>query len=298
MEMRAESEQRKILKESVGTLAHFRPEVPQISGIPSGVEGLDDLFFTTGHDERGQLVIKPLGGYPSGSVLQITGVPDSGKSLMVEQFAIKQASMGYSCCFVTVEQPAPFLIAGLRQRALALGVNEQLIEDRIVIIDAASHAPLREDLMALGDTLAYAIKQYRCRSVVIDSVTGLYEAREMQARQIVRFLYHFLKKWRQTALLISQKRSSHEDISAEAAGGYAVGHIVDGTLVLSKREIMSAYDERWYHLPFGSVIRLFRIDGCRVAGHDTRVHTLDISEAGLIKVGPPVTHTKGGQEEA
>ncbi|MBX5448561.1 KaiC domain-containing protein [Thermogemmatispora sp.] len=298
METQAESGQRKVIKESLGTLAHFSQETPIISGVPSGVEGLDDLFFLLTRDEQGQVIVKPLGGYPLGSVLQITGVPDSGKSLMAEQFVLKQAAMGYNCCFVTVEQPAPFLIAGLRQRALALAVDEHLIEERIIIIDAASHAALREDLTALGDTLAYAIKQYRCRSVVIDSVTGLYESREMQARQIVRFLYHFLKKWRQTALLISQKRSGHEDISAEAAGGYAVGHIVDGTIVLFKREIMSPYDERWYRLPFGSVIRLFRIDGCRLAGHDTRVHIVTISEAGLIKIGPAVTQAKGGEEKA
>jgi KaiC/GvpD/RAD55 family RecA-like ATPase len=108
---------------------------------------------------------------------------------------------------------------------------------------------------------------------------------EMMARTIVRQLFNFLKKWHQTGLFVSQKRSGHELISAEAAGGYAVAHIVDGTMVLSKEIIDSQYAERMYGRPLGEVIRLFRIDGCRLSGHDTNTRLLKITETGLVIIG-------------
>ncbi|MCD6549283.1 KaiC domain-containing protein, partial [Candidatus Micrarchaeota archaeon] len=36
----------------------------------------------------------------------------------------------------------------------------------------------------------------------------------------------------------------------------------------------------------GEMIRLIRIDGCRMSGHDTDVHLLEITDTGLVRVGP------------
>jgi KaiC domain protein len=172
-------------------------------GIPSGVDGLDDLFFTT-EIRDSKPTKKPLGGFPSYAVVNITGVPDTGKSLMVEQFAIKQASLGYPVLFVTIESPAPFVAAGLRARAQAMGVDYEAVQDKIVLVDAASYGILHHSLPTLLNTLAHAIKTYNTKSLVVDSVTGLYEAREVMARDVVRTLFNFAKKWRQTALFVSQ----------------------------------------------------------------------------------------------
>ena len=111
----------------------------------------------------------------------------------------------------------------------------------------------------------------------------------MMARSIVRQLYNFMKRWYQTALFVSQKRSGHEELSAEAAGGYAVAHILDGTMVLTKKMISSTYDERLYKRPIGELIRLFRIDGCRLCGHDTDTHVMEITKTGLVRIGPSLT---------
>ncbi len=278
----------RVVEEAISTLKDAGRGAPELRGIPSGVEGLDELFFITRLTTKGPKR-RPLGGVPEGSVMNITGISDTGKSLMVEQFALKQASEGRPVAFVTVETPAAFLAAGLKVRAQAMGIKYDEVEDRLVIIDAASHSPLREELPALFGTLAHAIKTYKVRATVIDSVTGLFEAREMMARQVVRALFNFLKKWYQTALLVSQKRSGHEELSAEAAGGYAVSHIVDGTLVVSKKLISSTYDERLYGLPIGETVRLFRIDGCRMCGHDTSTHLMEITEEGLVRIGPTLS---------
>ncbi len=37
--------------------------------------------------------------------------------------------------------------------------------------------------------------------------------------------------------------------------------------------------------PIGEVIRRFRIDGCRLFGHDIQTSVMAIAETGLVKIG-------------
>ncbi len=277
-----------VIKEGIIVAEAALAQAPPLEGVPTGVEGVDDLFFRV-ETKGGRIHKASLGGIPRYAVMNLTGVSDTGKSLFVEQFACKQASRGEPVAFITVESPAPFVAAGLKLRAAAMGLDFQAFENRIVFIDAASHTALREELPNLLETLAYVIKTYKVRHTIIDSVTGLYEHREMMARAVVRRLFNFMKKWHQTALFVSQKRSGHEELTAEAAGGYAVGHIVDGSIVLAKELISSQYTARIYHRAIGEVVRLFRIDGCRMAGHDTRTHWMEITDTGLVRVLQPVS---------
>ncbi len=275
------------LLESIATAAALKEKRVDLKGTPTGVNGLDALFFSS-QIKDGKVEIQPLGGYPERSVVHLTGISDTGKSLMAEQFAVRQAAEGQPVVFVTVESPAPFIVTGLQERAAAMGYDFKTLEDKIILIDAASYGSLRENLPVLFDTLAHAYKTYHAHRTVIDSITGLYEAREMMARQVVRQLFNFMKKWYQTAVFVSQKRSGHEELTAEAAGGFAVSHIVDCTVVVAKHLINSQYDQRLYQRPIGEVVRLLRIDGCRMCGHDTQTHILTITPTGLVTVGPPL----------
>ncbi len=286
--MEKEQEKPRVVEEGIWIAGEAVKKAPKLRGVPTGVEGLDDLFFHT-EIRDGKVVKRSLGGIPEYAVVNLTGVSDTGKSLMAEQYTVKQAQRGDVVAFITVESPAPFVTMGLKERATAMGVDFEEIQDRIVIIDAASHTSLRENIPNLLATLAHAIKTYKVRHTVIDSVTGLYEAKEMLARTVVRQLFNFMKKWYQTAIFVSQKRSGHEELSAEAAGGYAVSHIVDCTMVLAKELIMTKSQANLYGRSIGDIVRLFRIDGCRLCGHDTRTHYLEIKDTGLVVIGEPVT---------
>ncbi len=272
-----------VIKESIFIGSEALKKAPEIVGVPTGIEGLDDLFFTV-KEKNGKLQQVSLGGIPKYSVFNVTGVSDTGKSLLVEQFAVEQARKGSKVAFITVETPANFVIASIKYRALAMGYDFDEFEDNIILIDAASNSRLRENIPDLLATLAYAIKEYKISFTIIDSITGLFENKEMMARSIVRRIFNFMKKWYQTALFVSQKRSGHEELSAEAAGGYAVGHIVDGTMVLAKELIASQYAARMYKAKLGEIVRLFRIDGCRMSGHDTKTHYMEITETGIVRV--------------
>lgn len=276
-----------IVEESIIVGSEAIKKAPAIKGVETGVEGVDELFFIV-EGRKGEFRKKPLGGIPEYSVLNITGVSDTGKSIFVEQFAVRQASLGYPVAFVTVESPANFTAKSLEVRANAMGIDFKEISERIILIDAASYSTLRENTPDLLATLAYAIRNYRVKRVVIDSVTGLFENREMQARTVVRRLFNFMKKWGQTALFVSQKRSGHEELTAEAAGGYAVGHIVDGTIVFAKELVNSASKAKLYGCTIGETVRLFRIDGCRLCGHDTKTRLMEITDEGLIRVLSPI----------
>ena len=277
-----------VIEEAVFSGGEALKKAPKLFPVPTGIEGLDNLFFTT--ESRGKKVIKKaLGGIPAYCVFNITGASDTGKTLFVEQFTIKQASRGKRVAFITVETPASFVSLSLKERAKAMGEDFEEIEDNIVLIDAASFSSLRENIPNLLKTLAFSIKNYDIEFTIIDSITGLFEHKEMAARMIVRQIFNFLKKWYQTALLVSQKRSAHEELTAEAAGGYAVGHIVDGTIVMAKELIMSWYQAKTFKKNLGEVVRLFRIDGCRMCGHDTKTYFMEITETGLVKITKPLT---------
>ncbi len=288
--------QPQIMKDNVYILGEAIKKAPELKGVSTGVKGLDELFFKV-EWENGKPVKKSLGGIPEYAVVNLTGMPDTGKSLIAEQFTVKQASLGQKVCFVTVESPAAFVAAGLKQRATAMGIDFEEIEDNIILIDAASNSRLRDDIPTMLDTLAYVYRTYHCHRTVIDSITGLYEAKEMLARSIVRAFFNFMKKWYQTAIFVSQKRSGHDELSAEAAGGYAVGHIVDCTMVLSKEILLSPSRARAFKKELGDILRLFRIDGCRLCGHDTRLHFMEITELGLVEIKEPlVEYLRGGRK--
>ncbi len=281
-------------EELVYELGELRDKAPKLFGIPTGTR-IDEMFYTVEYDEKkGEFVKKPLGGIPHLSVINVTGVPDTGKSLLAEQFAVYQAARNYPVLFITVESPANFLYTALKQKAQVMGLDFENVERNIIVIDASQDAELRENMGALLDTMAYAIKKKNTKNVVIDSVTGLYEHREVLARQIVRQLFNFLKKWNQTALLVSQKRSSQSSETAEAAGGLAVAHIVDGTIVMDKEVITSKWAASLYGRKIGEVVRTIRIDGCRLAPHDTRTYLFEITDTGLIDIKGPLGEIKGG----
>lgn len=274
----------KRVQRAVHLLKELEGKAPRIFGIPTGTK-LDEMFFISEIDEKtGKPIKKVLGGIPYRSVINVVGVPDTGKSVLAEQFAAYQAGNGYRILFITSESPAEFLYNSIKQKCIGLGINFEEVDKNIVVIDASKETDVRENVFSLIKTIEYAVEKYKTTITVIDSITGFYEHREMLARQIVRRVFNALKKLNQTAMLVSQKRSSQGSETAEAAGGLAVAHILDGTIVLDKKVIESRWDERLYGLPIGEVIRTIRIDGCRLAGHDKDVWVMDINELGLIEI--------------
>jgi KaiC domain protein len=255
----------------------------ELEPVPTGTK-IDRMFWILkkGPDRKARK--EPLGGIPKYSILNLVGIPDTGKSLFAQQFVIETAKKS-PVLFVTTESPAEFVYSSLVDKCKTLGVSENLVDKSVVFIDAASNYSLRENTKSLLETMKDAIYSYKCRITIIDSITGLFESKEFAARQVVRAVYTLLKKMKQTALVISQKRGQQETSSFEAAGGFAVAHILDGSIVFDKILISSRWDEKYYGLPLGSLIRTVRIDGCRMCAHDTNTYVFKINDHGVIEIG-------------
>ncbi len=269
---------------------------PKIKGISTGIKELDNMFYIFDYAEE-KPKPKSLCGIPQYSVINVTGVSDTGKSIVGEQFAVTQAGREENTLFITVEAPAEFLYSALVSKAIAMSIDKAKVEECIYILDLSRNFNLRGNINNLIKTLETAIISQDIKHIVIDSVTGLYESKEMFARDIVRTLYNFLKIHKITTIMIAQKRSGHEYLSAEAAGGFAVSHIVDGTIVLSKQIITNKFESSTFKKPIGDVVRLIRIDGCRMCAHDNKTYVFEITPEGLIKILYPLSKiTEGGEK--
>lgn len=64
---------------------------------------------------------------------------------------------------------------------------------------------------------------------------------------------------------------------------------LDGLFFLPRRHRKRVVAE-----PLGGLVRPFRIEGCRLAGHDTRTHLMDITPTGLGRIGPALDELAGG----
>ncbi|RME79491.1 MAG: KaiC domain-containing protein [Methanobacteriota archaeon] len=285
-----------LMKQYIYSLNELSDKAPKMFGIKTGTK-LDNMFFTY-DEEDGRVVKKTLYGLPYLGVLNIVGSPDTGKSLFAYQFAVFQASIGYKVVILTTETPASFLYNTIRERCLIMSKDFEEVARNIVVVDLAQEDSVRENINEVISLLERAINKHNATITIIDSVTGLYEHKELNARRVLRAIYNFLKARKQTALITSQKRSSKDSSTVEAAGGLGVAHIVDGSIVLDKRIINTKYEEGIYGMPIGSVMRTLRIDGCRLAGHDQRTHILKISDTGVIDVGEELSeYLKANRKE-
>jgi len=195
-----------------------------------------------------------------GSFVNITGAPDTGKSLLAKHIALYRSQFE-RVLYITTELPVPFLMKSLEH--LVSHYPEADI-DNFFVVDATY-----PDIDKLLQTLAS--EKIFPRTVIIDSITGFYEDAENRARKVVRRLYNFFKasKMPATVFAISQKRSSHEEGSEESAGGLAVAHIADTNIVMSKMLVEKEWQIRKFGVAEGEVIRFIRVSGSRFSMHRT-----------------------------
>ncbi len=248
------------------------------------MENLGKLFFFATQGEDGKPVLKPLGGFPKGAVINLGGTSDTGKSLLAEQFTVENA-LSRRVVFVTTESPKENLIASIKRISLVRGIPLEEIENKVIIVDLSKGANL--DYRSILPRLSLLIEKAKAEILVIDSLTAFFEDREMMARSVTRAIYRFAKERKLTTLLISQKRED-SPFSARTAGGLAIGHIVDCNIVLSKLVITTPYERNLYGKEIGEVVRTLRIDGCRMCGHSSRTFIIEIDRYGILKVVGPL----------
>jgi len=232
---------------------------------------------------------KPIEGIPFGSNSILTGLPNSGKSLLIEEIALRVANSGKKVCFVTSEEawktetPRFDLESRFRERAKILGLNWETISKNLSVIDTVTFAELRE-WNAFVSTYRNLVENEGIDLVLVDSMTLLEDVRG-QIKYRVLELMRYNQIHGITSILVNQRAIEESDTLA-MAGGISLSHIVDTVFVLDYKKISSWDGTLKMDIPSakqGAIMNFFRILKCRLCRFNAHYLGYEITKDGFVK---------------
>lgn len=245
-------------------------------GHPTGTL-LDELFLD--HENN------PIGGVPKTAQMAVTGLAGSGKSILIAEIALKSAVAGHKTLLVTSEDvfstksPRFDLQSRLITKAEILELDWPTIQENLFVLDAVSNSDLRH-WSTFAETYRYACQKYGITLSLIDSVTML-EDKRGQLKYKVMELCRYNQDNGITALMVNQRTKETWD-AYEMAGGHAIAHAVDGTILVDYG--------RTYHPDQvaqlgkrGSSVRMVRVMDCRLCGFNRDRIPVEISNQGFLR---------------
>lgn len=248
-------------------------------GIETGTI-LDNKFI----DENEQ-VIK---GVPACTSTIVTGIPNTGKSLLFEEIALKLASKGVKVAYITSEEiwrsnnQRLDLESRMIERSRKLGLNWLAISQNLFVLDAVEHAELRQ-----WDNFVNAYKsliEVRNTTVsLIDSLSMLEDSRGQLKNRLLQLTRYGQKKG-VTTFLISQRNIDETDGYA-LAGGLALSHIVDTVIAFDNKKVWTADAQLKQDTGAkqGDIINFMHILKSRVCQFKANYFKYDITKDGLVK---------------
>ena len=260
-------------------------------GFPTGT--FIDCFFLT-------LEGKPLKGIPICGQFAIVGLPGAGKSILVEEIAIRVAALGRKVLFVTAEDtwksPTPRfdLQSRLKQKADILGLDWNRIRENLFILDTVAYPELRE-WNTFAETYRYAAEKEKIELAIIDSVTVL-EAYRGALKYRVMELARYNQIHGITALYVNQRSSENWD-SYDMAGGIGLAHNLDGTIIVDYGRVYWQDQQLDLAASRGEFVRIARVLDCRMCNFERRRIKIDITSDGFLKALEPIPKPEGKLSE-
>lgn len=246
-------------------------------GFPTGTF-IDNFFLTPDG--------KPLGGVPICGQFAITGLPGAGKSILVEEIAVKVAASGRKVLFATAEDtwksatPRFDLQSRLKQKADILGLDWSKIRENLFVLDTVAYPELR-DWNTFAETYRYVAEKEKIELALIDSVTVL-EAYRGALKYRVMELARYNQVNGITALYVNQRSSEVWD-TYDMAGGIGLAHNLDGTIIIDYGRVY------WYDQQVdlgaerGEFVRIARVLDCRMSNFERRRIKVDITPDGFLR---------------
>jgi len=260
-------------------------------GFPTGT--FIDYFFLT-------LEGKPLKGIPICGQFAIVGLPGAGKSILVEEIAIRVAALGRKVLFATAEDtwksPTPRfdLQSRLKQKADILGLDWNRIRENLFILDTVAYPELRE-WNTFAETYRYAAEKEKIELAIIDSVTVL-EAYRGALKYRVMELARYNQIHGITALYVNQRSSENWD-SYDMAGGIGLAHNLDGTIIVDYGRVYWQDQQLDLAASRGEFVRIARVLDCRMCNFERRRIKIDITSDGFLKALEPIPKPEGKLSE-
>ncbi|MEM2815931.1 MAG: ATPase domain-containing protein [Candidatus Bathyarchaeia archaeon] len=248
-----------------------------LMGFPTGTF-LDELFLTP----EG----KGLGGVPICGQIAITGLPGAGKSILVEEIAVKVAASSRRVLYVTAEDtwkgatPRFDLQSRLKQKADILGLDWDKIRESLFVLDTVAFPELR-DWNTFAETYRYVAEREKIELAIIDSVTVLESYRGALKYRVME-LARYNQVHGITALFVNQRSSEVWD-SYDMAGGIGLAHNLDGTIIVDYGRVYWYDQQVDLKAERGEFVRIARVLDCRLCNFERRRIKVDITPDGFLR---------------
>lgn len=273
-------------EEKLSTLV-LRPDVAAeakkpLVGFPTGTF-LDYMFISS----EG----KPLNGVPICGQFAITGLPGAGKSILVEEIAVKVAASGRKVLFATAEDtwksvtPRFDLQSRMKQKAEVLGLDWGKVMENLFVLDTVVFPELR-DWNTFAETYRHVVEREKIELAIIDSVTVL-EAYRGALKYRVMELARYNQLHGVTGLFINQRSAEMWD-TYEMAGGIGLAHNLDGTILVDYGRVYWQDQQVDLEAKRGEFVRVARVLDCRMCNFERRRIRIDITSDGFIKALEPI----------
>jgi KaiC/GvpD/RAD55 family RecA-like ATPase len=230
---------------------------------------------------------KTLNGLPICGQFAITGLPGAGKSILVEEIAVKVASSSRKVLFATAEDtwksatPRFDLQSRLKQKADILGLDWGKVRENLFVLDTVAYPELRE-WNTFAETYRYVAEKEKIELALIDSVTVL-EAYRGALKYRVMELARYNQVHGITALYVNQRSAEVWD-SYDMAGGIGLAHNLDGTIIIDYGRVYWYDQQVDLEANRGEFVRIARVLDCRMSNFERRRTRVDITSDGFLRV--------------
>lgn len=244
---------------------------------------LDNLFLTPKGDA--------LNGIPICGQFAITGLPGAGKSILVEEIAVKVAASARKTLYATAEDtwksatPRFDLQSRIKQKADILGFDWSKIMENLFILDTVMYPEFR-DWTTFAETYRYVVEKEKIELAIIDSVTVLESYRGALKYRVMELArYNQLKGV--TGLYVNQRSAETWD-SYDMAGGIGLAHNLDGTIIVDYGRVYWQDQQIDLEANRGEFVRIARVLDCRMCNFERRRLRIDITPEGFIRPIEPI----------
>lgn len=248
---------------------------------------LDNLFLT----EEG----KPANGIPIVCQLGLTGLAGCGKSILVQEIALRVANRGDKVIFVTSEDiwssssPRNDLQSRMKQKADTMGLNWETIRRNLFVLDAIQNSTLR-DWETFVETLKYIVEILQgVNLLILDSIT-LMQSHRGSLKYRVMELSRYCQIRGITSIYVCQRAEDEAD-KLNVAGGIGLSHNLDIMMCVDKKKAASQLkfdlnqarpkDEQ---LKQWTECHFTRVMACRLCSHEGRYKEIFVNKNGFLKL--------------
>jgi KaiC/GvpD/RAD55 family RecA-like ATPase len=273
-------------EEKLGLLVLRPDEAPEakkpLVGMSTGTF-FDQLFLTSDGES--------LNGVPICGQFAITGLPGAGKSILVEEIAVRVAAAGKKTLFATAEDtwksatPRFDLQSRMKQKADILGLDWNQIMESLFVLDTVMYPELR-DWSTFAETYRYVVEKEGMELAIIDSVTVL-EAYRGALKYRVMELARYNQLHGVTGLYVNQRSAERWD-SYDMAGGIGLAHNLDGTIIVDYGRIYWEDQKVDLEANRGEFVRIARVLDCRMCNFERRRIRIDITSEGFVRALEPI----------